>query len=87
MTVWRGIFRVWILTSALWAIFVLLLGWSELASPNLPRQSYYLPNAQTAPYQLVDAQPGYEWTRQQHAFYLGNGITLYAARDIPEPAL
>jgi hypothetical protein len=87
MTFWRGMFRVWILASALWAVFVITVGWSEMASPNLPRKAFYLKDAQSTPYQLAEAYPAYSWVSAQREVSLPHSVTLYIARDIPEQAV
>lgn len=87
MTFWKGMFRLWILTTVLWAVLVGLLGWTTVARPNLPRRSYYLRDAQSVPYLLAEAYPSYDWVRNQRELYLPNSITLFAARDIPDAAV
>jgi hypothetical protein len=87
MTFWRGMFRVWIFATALWAIFVVIVSWSGMVSPSLPRKAFYLKDAQSTPYQLAESYPSYSWVSAQREVSLPNSVTLYASRDIPEQAV
>ena len=87
MTFWKGMFRLWILTSVFWAMIVTVIGWGALVSPSLPRKSFSLREGQSAPYELANPYPSYDWIREQRELYLPNSVTLYVARNITDDAL
>src|SRR5262245_2930208 len=50
MNVRRGLFRLWLVLSVLWAGLVCILLWNEVFYPYLPKQAYlYYPKDSTYP--------------------------------------
>jgi hypothetical protein len=86
MNVWRGLFRLWIVASCLWAMLVALISWRGIYEPYLPEAAYELSSTlevQWAPHRayLVSTPPGY--TRIQFP----NQIVVFASSDIPQSTL
>jgi hypothetical protein len=87
MTIWKGMFRLWVLATALWTIFVTILSWGMISNPSIPRHAYFLKEAGSTPYQLADAYPSYSWIQTQREIALPNWVILYAPRDVPDQAV
>lgn len=86
MDIWRGLFRLWVLASGLWLLFVGALHWDEVRSPFVETHYFAISNRM-----VLSGMPWMRWGAEEPQGYtridFPNRIVVFAENGIPEASL